>query len=91
MREPHEQDEQENPEYDEQCAESEPVQLRELLKVADHHLARELRLALRADSEGEGNLRDRPARDVALDEEIERNLEPVRVQVACLEELQTTE
>ena len=83
--------EDEDDEEDDDAAEAVPVQLRELLEVADHHLARELRLALRADSEGEGNLRDRPARDVALDEEIERNLEPVRVQVACLEELQTTE
>ena len=77
LRKPYEKDKEEEREDDEQCAEPEPVQLRKLLEVADHDFARELGLALGADAKGERHFRDRPPRDVALDEQVERDFEPV--------------
>ena len=60
----------EDGEEDDEAAETVPVQLRELLEVAEHDLARELRLALRADAERERHLRDGVAGDVALYEQV---------------------
>lgn len=87
LREEYEHNERKDAEEDDDATEAVPIQLRELLEVADHDLACELRLAFCANAKRERHLGDRVARDVALDQEIQRDLEPVRVQVARLQEL----
>lgn len=84
QEERNEREEQKDGEDEDERAKLPPVELGQLLDVLDHDLARQLALAFGPDAERKGDLGDARVRDLRLEEEVERDLEPVRVERARL-------